>query len=708
MSEESGVKIMLCFQVEAEIVDVPGIIERNTDGTEDTDDMKRKHRARKMEFEDTSEWKNFKEFSFHYSEELYEKSGRKVFVFAVGVKGSTILNQKVLLGITSRKDRDVANYAVEFLKHIDVKFKNIVVSEITFKSIDSLLRKSAKNSLISDHEDVLELFGLIEISERHRWEYAIDFHEDVLDENVQKRDLINKASALLCDETLIPEIERIFQMPSQGNKIVHPVQYAIQASDTLVQEQISAILLSALYANNRIRSRRFCTIGFNEDSRLPDVYNALYRSCAGSTVIVNLRTAFADNDEYAKPDIDLIAGICEAIKKHKDVLTILLLPYSCEKTKRLVAENLGSVTLVTLHEELAFGEKAKKYLRGLAKAQEVSSDKMLYQSIADNKGYLSSDLDIMFEEWYAKKLKTKIFPQYATFESSSSQVARNKPRGSAFTDLEKMIGLPEVKKVISQAIDYHKAQKLFKDKGISSEKTARHMVFTGNPGTAKTTAARLFAQIMKENNLLSEGKLYEVGRADLVGKYVGWTARIVKNKFEQARGSVLFIDEAYSLVDDKDGLFGDEAINTIVQEMENNREDMVVIFAGYPDKMEQFLQKNPGLRSRIAFNVPFEDYTPDELYEITKLLADNKELILTPDVEEKLLPIFEIHSKQDDFGNGRFARNLLEKALMKQASRLLTLDPSNVSKDDVLTLTAEDFDEPELPTMQKQTIGFTA
>ena len=113
---------------------------------------------------------------------------------------------------------------------------------------------------------------------------------------------------------------------------------------------------------------------------------------------------------------------------------------------------------------------------------------------------------------------------------------------------------------------------------------------------------------MKENNLLSKGNLIEVGRGDLVGKYVGWTAPTIQKKFKEAQGSVLFIDEAYSLVDDRDGSFGDEAINTIVQEMENHRNDVVVIFAGYPDKMESFLQKNPGLRSRIAYHVPFSDY----------------------------------------------------------------------------------------------------
>ena len=118
-----------------------------------------------------------------------------------------------------------------------------------------------------------------------------------------------------------------------------------------------------------------------------------------------------------------------------------------------------------------------------------------------------------------------------------------------------------------------------------------HMVFTGNPGTAKTTVARLLAQIMQDNGLLSRGHLVEVGRSDLVGKYVGWTAKCVKEKFKEAKGGVLFIDEAYSLLDNRAGSYGDEAINTIVQEMENHREELVVIFAGYPEKWKNLFRK---------------------------------------------------------------------------------------------------------------------
>ena len=237
-----------------------------------------------------------------------------------------------------------------------------------------------------------------------------------------------------------------------------------------------------------------------------------------------------------------------------------------------------------------------------------------------------------------------------------------------------------------------------------------HMVFTGNPGTAKTSVARLFARILRENKILSEGHLVELGRSDLVAKFVGWTADTVKKAFSRAKGGVLFIDEAYSLVDDRDGSFGDEAINTIVQEMENKRDEVVVIFAGYPKKMEKFLDKNPGLRSRIAFHVPFDDYSTDELCDIAKLMAKKQDLNLTDDALEKMQEVFAVAREDEEFGNGRFVRNILEDARMAQASRLVEMDFDEVKKKDVHTIIADDIEMPAAieKNQERVNIGFTS
>ena len=171
---------------------------------------------------------------------------------------------------------------------------------------------------------------------------------------------------------------------------------------------------------------------------------------------------------------------------------------------------------------------------------------------------------------------------------------------------------------------------------------------------------------------------------------------------------MLFIDEAYSLVDDRSGSFGDEAINTIVQEMENRRDELVVIFAGYPDKMEGFLDKNPGLRSRIAFHVPFADYSTEELLEISALTAKKMGLMLTDGAKEKLEPVFDAARTEPGFGNGRFVRTLMEKAKMAQATRLLSAGYDAVNESDVATITEADIGQtaPKPQTAPKRRIGF--
>jgi len=368
---------------------------------------------------------------------------------------------------------------------------------------------------------------------------------------------------------------------------------------------------------------------------------------------------------------------------------------------------LGIMTLVELAEDNMSIDRAKAFIKRTAMERGVKADKSLYKVITNKQDtYSATELLRAFDAWYSKRLKTTAYPQYASFESSAKVLSKTGYSGVAMAELDALIGLSEAKTVIKNAIDYFKAQKLFRDRGMSEDRPTMHMVFTGAPGTAKTTVARLFAQIMRENGLLSVGKLFEVGRADLVGKYVGWTAQKVENKFREAMGSVLFIDEAYSLVDDKECLYGDEALSTIVSEMENHREDIVVIFAGYTEKMEDLLRRNPGLRSRVAFHVPFADYDQEELLQILNFIASKQAMALDVGVRDKLLPIISSASSEPDFGNGRYIRNLLERARMKQAGRLLAMDTDNVTNEQVKTLLAEDFEVHIAARRTVQKIGF--
>ena len=345
----------------------------------------------------------------------------------------------------------------------------------------------------------------------------------------------------------------------------------------------------------------------------------------------------------------------------------------------------------------------------LAKKDGINNIESLLDKVVEGEGYHYSNLSSLYKTWKEERKKSA-FPAYSSFMSNFNIENARKPKGNAYKELQGLIGLENAKRVIDEAIAYFKMESFMAKRNLKISSPSRHMVFYGAPGTAKTTVARLFAQIMKENGVLSKGELVEVGRKDLVGKYVGWTAMQVERVFKIAEGSVLFIDEAYSLVDGRDKLYGQEAINTIVQMMENMRENTIVIFAGYEKEMKEFINQNPGLRSRIPFHVHFPDYSDSELLEILKLVASKNNYSLTEGAECKARDIFKTASLSKDFGNGRFVRNLFEKATMKKALRLSSSLDDFISDTELLTLREEDFEMPEEYSNERKTrvIGFTA
>ena len=243
--------------------------------------------------------------------------------------------------------------------------------------------------------------------------------------------------------------------------------------------------------------------------------------------------------------------------------------------------------------------------------------------------------------------------------------------------------------------------------GSKPMSVALNMEFIGNPGTAKTTVARISAGIFHEIGLLPSKEMIEVGRADLIGKYEGQTAGKVKEVFLKAKGKMLFIDEAYSLVECWDGGYGDEAISTIVQEMENNREDTIVVFAGYPDQMKDFFDRNPGLRSRVPFTVRFDNYSTDEMAEIAELEAKKRGFRIASEAMEKVRVICDMAAGNIEAGNGRLCRNLVEGAVLEYALRNYDGVEEPVNKDYILGV--EDFSIPnsiKIESTSTTPIGF--
>ncbi|MGH2984771.1 MAG: CbbX protein [Solirubrobacterales bacterium] len=280
----------------------------------------------------------------------------------------------------------------------------------------------------------------------------------------------------------------------------------------------------------------------------------------------------------------------------------------------------------------------------------------------------------------------------ADSEASVQTILRETHVNQVLEDLDaELVALEPVKRRINEIAALLVIDRLRQEHRLSSERPTLHMSFTGNPGTGKTTVALRMAEILNRLGYLEKGHVVSVTRDELVGQYVGHTAPKTKEVIKRAYGGVLFIDEAYYLhrpENERD--YGAEAIEILLQVMEADRDKLVVILAGYKDRMDQFFESNPGMGSRVAHHVDFPDYDVGELMEIADLMLDRASYRLSPDAEKALREYTERRIEQPRFANGRSIRNAIDRARLRQASRLFESD-GQLSKDQLVTIEAEDI-----------------
>lgn len=272
-----------------------------------------------------------------------------------------------------------------------------------------------------------------------------------------------------------------------------------------------------------------------------------------------------------------------------------------------------------------------------------------------------------------------------------SKAADDESLDEVLTELNGLIGLTDVKEEISTLVNFIKIQKARAESGLKASSVSYHIVFTGNPGTGKTTVARIVAKIYKHLGILTEGQLVETDRSGLIGEYAGQTAPKVNRTINTAINGVLFIDEAYSLVGKNNDDYGREAVATIIKRMEDDRDKLVIILAGYTKEMADFIDTNPGFESRFNRYIEFPDYTPEELFKIFESQCTKLEYQLTPGAIAKLNTVFnEAYTNRDNsFGNGRFARNIFEKTMEEQANRIAR--ESKITRELLVTITENDI-----------------
>ena len=530
---------------------------------------------------------------------------------------------------------------------------------------------------------------------------------------LSKSDCSRRAKQILASRSMTEELGRIYSKENAKWYYGHPVHYLISANDWNAAMEIEGLLVSALYSNYRLMSKRQTIIRSFDFNRVYHDTNCLkqhIKACEGGTVVIELN----DRSNASGPHIShfneftrLIGEILGELKK--DTLFIFIeLPGKSAQSAEAINNITGKADIIRITDGTGNLQQAKKYLAELVKKTDYKFKiNEVFAYLPSQKTYSLSDICSAYNAWHEDSLKNYVYKAYK--KQKTYQVKAADIKSAPYEELQQLVGLNGIKTVIDQIIAAGKVKCARERMGLNTEFSSMHMLFTGTTGTAKTTVARLVTGILKDEDIITTGQFVECGRQDIVGKYVGWTAKTVEEKFQAAAGGVLFIDEAYSLVDDSNS-YGTEAINTITQLMENYRDKVIVIFAGYPDKMRDFLAQNEGLRSRIAFHLDFPDYSPDELTDILKLMCEKRQYTMSDEALKSCRSIFGQASRVENFGNGRYVRNVLEQAIMRQSGRIIaesTKNGTELTKDKLCLLEECDFKAVPLGGTVANKIGFS-
>lgn len=492
----------------------------------------------------------------------------------------------------------------------------------------------------------------------------------------------------------------LYPNAEDGRLLTQDLFSALQSGDDVVLfenfERCHKSLLPMLAALCETGTLKLTTRYALQKGMLIDVGTALVpnavselRAAGQYFVFITDRDEAAFADAFGAPFLSAVTDFCR---------TEDFTPESLRKIGRLAMEALAARAAKRLQFTVSFGDDAADYLAAQFSRKDgvESIDRLAercFRLLSEEKlrrgvGALSGAVRVQ------DGALAFVFPDFTVTVGEEKQTVNQAAVEAVKAEMDRIVGLREVKDYVLSLEQNYVIQRLRESRGMKADVPAMHMIFTGNPGTGKTTIARLVSRYLKAMGVLTGGQLVEVTRADLVGKYVGHTAPLTQQVIRSAIGGVLFIDEAYALYRGADDSFGLEAIDTIVKGMEDNRQNLIVILAGYSREMEEFLTANSGLKSRFPNIIEFPDYTAEELLRITRITVENKGYVLDAACDAPLTAYFAARQAADarTAGNGRMARNLVEDAILNQSRRLTAGDVSALTQQNLETLLPEDFD----------------
>lgn len=658
---------------------------------------------------------------------LYEELGQKIFLYPTSLKEKS--DRALELFSTNpeeRKERYIFRDNLDTNQYFEV-IAVIIDENITKDELTLEIKKAVETwgfGVVCDIQvdectamEVGDKIRLSHLSEnRENWAARLHlvslfevlkagdvFYESILGNPKKTKDILSdikyNASREYSD-SLLEELKRVCTGKRHKEALKSlklPVHYVLEGNSSKQLNSVKKDLIDCLYEKGRVKSRLIFTYDIDKINNssfyrairleLGDINNEIAEAISGHVIVINYGR-FDRNEKYNRDLYEALTNFVTLLKPYlNNTQLIFVLPEGSSEIRRLV-QNLFEVPLVLIkkNKETKVSLEARSMLIEQAECLATENGETLddsFEAFLDEclETGVFSDVKDIYSKWSFKKLIKTKYPQYQPFLEALESKRNSIGQSDALGELDSLIGLSSVKQSIHRVIDRAKMEKELERRGISHQNYSMHMVFSGSPGTGKTVVAKLFGQIMKDSGILKEGRVISISASSIK------SMTNFSNIIESAYGSVLFIDEAYTLVPD--------AVAELIAQMENHRDELIVILAGYSRHMQALLGSNPGFKSRIGEEIYFPDYSEEELLEIFKYMVVHRGMTIDDEALSCARDIFARIGKAGDQGNARYVRQIFEKVESNQRIRLFNSfdDVSAIPDEELIKIDVSDFND---------------